>query len=120
MMITDREILKQINQITRQSPFYARFNQQKYKNPQGYVKQETVTFQLARQFLNYQAYEGSFFQEDFTNRQSLIVLNQAYNHGFKSFWLSEKLLEAFCHSQVPQTLIEFIHSHSRGVAPITS
>jgi hypothetical protein len=29
-------------------------------------------------------------------------------------------LEAFCHSQVPQTLIEFIHSHSRGVTPITS
>jgi hypothetical protein len=106
-MITDREIVKQLNLLTRQSPFYARFNQQKYKNPKGYVEQETVTFQLARHLLSYQAYEASFFQEDFTHKHVLIVLNQAYNYGFKSLWLDEKLFEAFCYSQVPKTLIEF-------------
>ena len=51
-----------------------------------------------RQLFSYQADDGSFFVEDFTNKQALIVLNQAYNHGFQSFWLSEKLFEAFCHS----------------------
>ena len=69
--------------------------------------QESVTLKLARQLFTYQVYDGQFFVEDFTNKQALIVLNQAYNQGFKSFWLSQKLFEAFCHSQLPQTLVEF-------------
>ncbi|MEA5536790.1 hypothetical protein [Crocosphaera sp. XPORK-15E] len=102
----EREMAKQINQLTRQSPFYDKFNQLRYKSPKGFIDYDTVTFESARLLTSYQFYEPSFFDQDFTHKNSLIILNQAYLMGFKPFWLDEKLFEAFNYTQLPKALRE--------------
>lgn len=105
-MPSDREITKQINQITRESPYYEKFNERRYHNPKGYVEYETVMFNLARLMTSYQFYDVSFFEQDFTHKASVITLNQAYKKGFASYWLGEQLFEAFCNSHLPKTILE--------------
>ena len=103
-MLEDREITKQINQMTRQSPFYDKFNQRLYRNPKGYIEYETVTFQMARLLFSYQLYDGNFFEQDFTHRNSLVILNQAYQSDFASFWLNDNLFDAFYNTHLPTSI----------------
>lgn len=105
-MPSDRGITKQINQMTRESPYYEKFNERRYYNPKGYVEYETVVFNLARLLTSYQIYDGSFFETDFTHKTSVIILNQAYQKGFSSYWLGEQLFEAFSLTHLPKTLLE--------------
>jgi hypothetical protein len=105
-MPSDREITKQINQMTRESPYYEKFNERRYSHPKGYVEYENVVFNLARLLMSYQIYDGSLFETDFTHKTSVIILNQAYQKGFGSYWLGEQLFEAFCKSHLPKTLLE--------------
>lgn len=103
----DRELVKKINYITRQSPFFKKFNQLKYKSPKGYGEYEAATFQLARLFTSYQFFEPSSFEQDFSHKVSLVILNQAYQQGFGSYWLDLNLFKAFNKTHLPPNLLEF-------------
>jgi len=59
---------------------------------------------MARLLTSYQCYDADIFEMDFTHRTSLIILDRAYQKGFGSYWLSESLFDAFCNSQLPNTV----------------
>lgn len=105
-METDREMVKAINKMTRQSPYFKRFNQLRYKSPKGYWDYDTVIFQMARLLTSYQSCDGSFFEQDLSHRYSIITLNQADHLGFHPYWLSHSLFDAFNHSHLPKQLGE--------------
>ena len=59
---------------------------------------------MARLLTSYQCYDADIFEMDFTHRTSLIIVDRAYQKGFGSYWLSESLFDAFCNSQLPNTV----------------
>jgi hypothetical protein len=91
-----------LNKLAKESPFFLSFNQYQYKNPKGYIEHDAVTLKMAKLRTNYQFYEIETFEEDFTHRSSLIVLEQAYNRGFRPYWLSSELFDAFSNSEIPK------------------
>jgi hypothetical protein len=102
--VSQRDFIKKINQLTRQSPFYYRFNECRYSHVKGYIDHDDVMFSMARSLTSYQCYNTDLFETDFTHRTSLIILDRAYQKGFGSYWLSEPLFDAFCNSQLPKTV----------------
>lgn len=114
-MDTDKELLKRINQLTRASPFFDKFNAQRYRNLKGYIEHETVMFQLARLRLCYQSFAPQYLEKDFTHKVSLIVLEKAYQHGFQNYWLSEKLFDAFNRTEVPDKGVTIKRAVPAGV-----
>ena len=100
----ERDFIKKINQLTRKSSFYQRFNERRYSHVKGYIDHDDVIFLIARLLTSYQCYDADIFEMDFTHRTSLIILDQAYQKGFGSYWLSESLFDAFCNSQLPNTV----------------
>lgn len=103
---TERHFIKKINQLTRKSPFYQRFNECRYSHVKGYIDHDDITFSMARSLTGYQFYDADLFETDFTHRNSLIILDRAYQKGFGSYWLSESLFDSFCNSQLPKTVGE--------------
>lgn len=99
-----KETNKSLNKLAKESPFFLAFNEQRYKNPKGYIEYDTVTLKMAQLRASYQFYEIEQLEEDFTHRSSLIVLEQAYNRGFKPYWLSNDLFDAFSNSDIPKKL----------------
>lgn len=106
-MKTDRDLIKQLNKLTREYPYLEKFNEKKYYNPKGYVEHETVMFNLARVLTSYQLYNVEYFKKDFTHRTSAIILHQCHQQGFSSYWLKDDLFEAFNKTQTPSKLREF-------------
>jgi hypothetical protein len=102
--LIDREFAKKINQLTRQSPFYQKFNERRYSHLKGYIEHDDVMFFLARLMTTYQYYPHSIFDEDFTHKTSIITVDRAYREGFGSYWLGEELFDAFLNSHLPQTV----------------
>jgi hypothetical protein len=106
MLQIDREYNKIINQLTRQSDFFKKFNTLRYKSPKGYLDYDTATFQMSKLLIGYQQMSISFLREDLSHRFSLIILNQAYHLGFHPYWLHEPLFDAFNNSKIPKHLAE--------------
>ena len=104
--ISDREMVKKVNSLTRKSPFFAKFNQLKYKSPKGYIEYETATFQLARLLTCCQFIPPANIEQDFSQTIALIILNQAYQQGFAAYWLAENLFDAFNNTNLPTQLGE--------------
>lgn len=98
----DKDSIKALNQLTRSSPYFEKFNSQKYRNVKGYADHERVLFELARMRTCYQAFDADGFKEDFAHKTTLVVLEQAYLSGFKHFWLSESLFDAFNKTEMPE------------------
>ncbi|MEG3440182.1 hypothetical protein V0288_23835 [Pannus brasiliensis CCIBt3594] len=101
---SDREIAKKLNQLTRQSPFYKKFNERRYGHVKGYIEHEEVMFALARTMTGYQYYDSSIFERDFTHKTSIITLDRAYREGFGSYWLGGELFEAFLNTCLPSAI----------------
>jgi hypothetical protein len=102
--IPEREIAKKINQLTRESPFYRKFNERRYNHLKGYIEHDDIMFSLARMMTAYQYYPRTLFDEDFTHKTSIITLDRAYREGFNSYWLGENLFDAFVNSHLPKTV----------------
>ncbi|MDV3002517.1 MAG: hypothetical protein N5P05_004172 (plasmid) [Chroococcopsis gigantea SAG 12.99] len=98
----DRENIKLMNQLTRSSPYFEKFNSQKYRHLKGYADHERILFELARMRTCYQAFDIESLENDFAHKVGLIVLEKAYQSGFKHFWLSESLFEAFNKTEMPE------------------
>jgi len=79
----ERDFIKKINQLTRKSSFYQRFNERRYSHVKGYIDHDDVIFLIARLLTSYQCYDADIFEMDFTHRTSLIILDQALSTGQK-------------------------------------
>lgn len=104
--VTDRDLVKKANKLTRSSPFFAKFNQLKYQNIKGYIQYENVTFQLARLLTCFQFFDPASIEGDFNQSISLLVLDRAYQEGFAAYWLDENLFDAFNNTNLPLQLGE--------------
>lgn len=103
-----REMLKEFNKVVRSSSFFSKLTELRYKSPKGYVDYDNVTFELAKLLTTYnEFYEIDFFRENFTHFTSLIIVEQAYQKGFRPYWLSPSLFDAFNNSNLPKKLTKF-------------
>lgn len=105
--LSDRDLVKKINQETRKSSYYTQLTQRKYRHIKGYVSYDDVMFEIARTRFTYDHYPIEFFQEDFVHKTSLLTINSFFTEGFKSFWLSPNLFHAFLHTDIPTQLQSF-------------
>jgi hypothetical protein len=99
-----KEVNKSLNKLTKESPFFLVFNEYRYRSPKGYAEYDAVTLKMSKLRTNYQFDEVEVFEEDFTHKSSLVVLEQAYNRGFRPYWLSGELFDAFSNSEIPKKL----------------
>jgi hypothetical protein len=100
----DKEINKQINQLTKASPYFKKFSQKRYSKVKGYIDHDSVTLHLARSLTTYEYLDGSFFEDDFIHRNSLVVLNKLYQDDFSSYWLTPELFNAFTKTTLPENI----------------